>query len=415
MIKKLKCKFILLSMSALFLLLAIIVVGMNIINYNSVVAEADEVLSFLSQNKGRFPIFDEEAPMGEGKNQPPHMQSMSPELPYESRYFSVLLSRDGEVLYTETSRIVSVDSSTAVAYANEVLSGSRECGFADHFRFIRSAEGDTVRITFLDRSRQLDAFRAFLLTSAGIALAGFAVVFLIICFFAGRIIRPISESYEKQKRFITDAGHEIKTPLTVISANADILEMEIGKNDSLTDIKHQTKRLSELTRDLVSLARMEEATSSVPMIEFPLSEIVAESAAPFQNLAQTGEKQFVCHIPPMLSLCGNAKTIEQLVTILLDNAWKYSPKYGEISLELTQQARTVTLTVTNTTEAEIKKDDLCHVFDRFWRADPSRNSETGGHGIGLSVAKAIVTAHNGKITAHSSDAHSFTVTAIFPI
>lgn len=199
--------------------------------------------------------------------------------------------------------------------------------------------------------------------------------------------------------------------MTIINANVDVLEMDMGKNECLEDILQQTKRLTSLTNDLVYLARMEESENSLQMIEFPVSEVVYETAMSFKTLAQSQEKDFICNVQPILSMRGNDKAIQQLVSILMDNALKYSPAGGSISLNFISQSRTLLLTVFNTTQTVINPDDLHCVFDRFYRTDPSRNSETGGHGIGLSVAKSIVTAHGGKIHAHTQDGRSFQITA----
>ncbi|MCH5256825.1 MAG: HAMP domain-containing histidine kinase [Lachnospiraceae bacterium] len=403
MIKKLKIKFIVLSMTSLFILLLIIVAGMNIINYTSVCNEADDILSLISQNRGVFPDFK-----GKGPNRLP--PNMSPELQYESRYFSVLLDASGNLIHVETSRITSVDTSTAIEYAKSVMEKGKNRGFINNFRFVQSHEGNTTRIIFLDHGRKLDSFNRFLIISSGMALAGFIVVFFIISFCAGKITGPIAESYEKQKRFITDAGHEIKTPLTIINANVDILEMDIGKNECLEDIQQQSKRLTTLVNDLIYLARMEEAENSLQMIEFPVSEVVYETAMPFKTPALARNIDFTCNVQPMLSMRGNDKAIQQLVSILMDNALKYSPQGGSISLNFTRQNKILSLTVFNTTQTDVNPDDLKYVFDRFYRTDKSRNSETGGHGIGLSVAKAIVTAHSGKIHASTQDGHSFQIT-----
>ncbi len=413
MIRKLKRKFILLSMLSLFLLLVVIVTGMNLLNYTSVCREADEILTLISQNKGIFPSPGEGAGEGADQNRP-LPPGMSPELPYESRYFSVMLDASGNVVFTETSRIFSVDTGTAIAYAQTVLAQDSAGGFLNDFRFYRRTEGDMTRVTFLDCGRRLDSFYSFLFTSIGMSLAGLFAVFLIITFFAGKIIQPIAESYEKQKRFITDAGHEIKTPLAIINTNIDLLEMEFGENESVTDIRQQAKRLSSLTNDLVSLARMEESEQMLPMVTFPVSEVMEEVAMPFQTLAQAQQKIFSCKVTPMLSMHGNEKSIGQLVSIFLDNALKYSPEGGNISLEFTKRNRSLLLSVSNTSSSEIDPADLPHVFDRFYRTDVSRNSETGGHGIGLSMAKAIVNAHGGRISAQTPDGHTFVVTATFP-
>lgn len=408
MIRALRLKFTALSMAALAVLLVVIVAGMNLLNYNTVIQEADDILSVLSQNRGSFPEFLDEKKGGMPKH-------MSPETPYESRFFSVLLNDDGNVIQTDTSRIKAVDPADALAYAASALQQGRSQGFVEEYRFVCTAEDDTLRLTFLDCGRKLHSFRTFLMASIAMAVVGFVVFSLVILFFSGKLLRPVAESYEKQKRFITDAGHEIKTPLTIISADVDVLELELeGENEWLSDIRRQAGRLSALTNDLVYLSRMEECAEPMPMIEFPFSDVVSETAASFQALAQTQEKDLRCDIQPMLTLNGSEKAIRQLVNILLDNALKYSPTGAAIRLSLMPQGRQMKLTVFNPTETPIPKDDLDVLFDRFYRLDASRSSQTGGYGIGLSVAKAIVTAHGGKIRASTQDGRSLQITAVFP-
>ena len=408
MIRRLKIKFVTLAMASLLALLTGIVGGMNLINYFSVTREADAILSILSQNKGSFPDF----PGNQDGFLPP---GMSPEIPFESRYFSVFLDESYEIISANTSMIASVDETQAKEYAQEVIDKSNTQGFIDEYRFVWKQEFNGYRITFLDCGRKLNSFRNFLLARSGMALAGYVIVFVIVFILSGKIIKPIAESYEKQKRFITDAGHEIKTPLTIINANVDILEMELGKNESLSDISQQAKRLRSLTDDLVMLARMEESEETMPKIDFPVSEVVTEAARPFRTLAIQQGKEFICNIQPLLTLKGNDKAIEQLVGILLDNALKYSPSGGVVAFDLIKQNRSVCLSVLNTANTEIKREQLNHVFDRFYRTDSSRNSETGGHGIGLSIAQAIVTAHGGRIQAMTQDGRSFRITALFPV
>ena len=443
MIKKLQMKFIVLTMSALFAVLFIIITGMNIVNYRSVVSEADDILAVLAQNEGTFPEFKKDPPASENAddndfdkipfkdlepdeerepdslpgNEPKELpKDMSIETPYESRYFSVLLKKESkDVIQVETGRIASVDSEDAIEYAKEVLESEKEKGFMDNFRYICQEEAENIRITFLDCGSRLDSVQNFLLISIAISCFGFIIVTLIIMFFSNRIIRPISESYEKQKRFITDAGHEIKTPLTIINADADILEMDVGENEWIDDIHKQTKRLTELTNNLVLLTRMEESESTVPKIEFPISDVVTEAALSFQALAQTQHKHLVLNIQPMLSIRGDSKGIHQLVTLLLDNAVKYSPKQTEISLSLEQKNKSIQIIVTNISATPLSRENLNLLFDRFYRADSSRNFSTGGYGIGLSVAKAIVMSHSGKIRAVSEDGETLQIQISLPM
>ena len=408
MIKRLKIKYIALALTALLVLLVAIVAGMNLLTYNAIIDEADITLFLLSQNQGAFPD------AGEGIDDwlP---NDMSPEILYESRFFSILINEDGRIVRVETSHIYVVNRLVAIQYAKEALGNNSDRGFLENYRYIRTAEGTDTRITFLDCGRKLGLYHDFVVFSIAMSLLGYAVTAIAVCFFTGKLIRPVAESYEKQKRFITDAGHEIKTPLTIISANVDVLKMDMGENEYLEDIRQQTKRLTGLTNDLVYLARMEESKNPLEMIEFPVSEIVFDTAEPFRALAQIQHKELTCQVQPMLSMCGNDKAISQLVSILLDNAFKYSPEGSHIVLSFEKQGRKLVLTVRNPFITVLTDENLRHVFDRFYRADSSRNSETGGNGIGLSMAHAIVTAHGGKISASSSDGKSFLATAIFPI
>lgn len=406
MIQNLRKKLILISMAAFLSVLFIIISAINIVNYVEVVDDADELLEILSENHGNFPT----------NHTPPGRRQLSPEAPFEARFFSVMLHPDsGEVLQTDTSRIFSVNQETAIAYAKEVFSSEESSGFVEDFRFAVMNDKENIRIIFLDCGRSLNAFYRFLFASITISCLGFSVVFILIAFFSKRIIRPIAESYEKQKRFITNAGHELKTPLTIINADTDVLEMEYGSNEWIEDIQKQTERLKNLTTYLVELARLEETSDRPQKVEFPLSDIVNEAADSFISLAQMQNKILTLQIEPFLSYNGDAKALSRLVDILLDNALKYSPQESEINLTLQKQGTAILLSVRNLSVNRIEKDELARLFDRFYRVDASRNSETGGYGIGLSIAKAIVNVHNGKIQATCDDTITLTITVSLPI
>lgn len=258
----------------------------------------------------------------------------------------------------------------------------------------------------------MGSFRTFLFTVVGVSLIGLLAVLLLLIFLSERIVKPFSENYEKQKQFITDAGHELKTPLTIIDADAEVLEMDIGENEWLADIQMQTKRLAQLTNSLIQLSRMEEQPQ-IEKIEFPISDVVEETVETFQALAKTQNKNLSSRIQPMLSLNGDEKAISQLVTILLDNAVKYSDDGGKIEVTLEKQKNLIRLGVFNTADS-VPKESLTSQFNRFYRADPSRNSRTGGYGLGLSIASAIVASHKGKIQAATQDEKSLLIVVSLP-
>ena len=231
--------------------------------------------------------------------------------------------------------------------------------------------------------------------------------------FAQNIIAPMAESYEKQKRFITDAGHDIKTPITIIDADREILEMDIGENEWLDDIKKQTKRLTKLTNDLIYLSRMEEGTDIKELSSFSLSEVCREEAESFSAVAKKRELEISGDIEESIDINGSEEDVRKLLAILFDNAIKYAKEGTDIGINVRKHGRLATVTISNVAE-NMTEDHCKRMFDRFYRADSSRGSG-GGFGIGLAMAQAIVLSHNGKIGAELSDDKVLSISATFPV
>ena len=432
MIKKLKRKFTVLATVSMLVLMTVLILIMNLANYGSLVSENDAILEVLAEASdpgrgGAMPPDGRGGPDGRGDLDPSDddwdwddwderfgPRGLSPEIPYESRYFTVWANADGDIIAVDLSRIVSVDDASAREYAGKALASSRSKGFAGNFRYLKISDEGGTRIIFLDCGRKLSSFHKFMWTSIITGFAGCVIVFLIFLFAAGRIVRPIAESYEKQKSFITDAGHEIKTPITIIRANADLMEEDFGENECLTDIRNQTERLADLTNKLVYLSRMEEAGSEIVKMDFPVSELVSEIAQSFTAVAAAQRNEYEINVQPDIMMNGAPDEIRQLSSILIENAMKYTTEGGQVGVELSKQKKQIVLSVYNDTENVIPDEELPHLFDRFYRADKSRNSETGGHGIGLSIAKVITEAHGGKISAATRDGKQFVITATFP-
>lgn len=407
LIKRLRIKLIVVSMGSLLFVLVIILGSVNALNFIRLVDQADAVLDILEDNSGLLPKLD-----GLLDHQGEQAYD-SPEVPYESRYFSVLFDQNGNAIATNVGQIAAIDQQQAIDLAYTVWSAGQDRGFVGDYRYTVFDEGSGVRISFLDCGRQLDTCRTFLFNSLLISLLGLLAVCILIILLSGRMIRPVAESYEKQKQFITNAGHEIKTPLAIIEADAGLIEMEQGGSEWLQDIQSQVRRLSDLTGDLIYLAQMEEAETQLSRTDFCLSDLAVELSHSFEGLARQHGKQFSINIQPALTLRGDEKSIRQLISILLDNAVKYSTDGGEIRLSLSRQGHALRLSVYNTASG-VDKADLPHLFDRFYRADKSRNSQTGGYGIGLSIARAVVSAHRGKITALSPNGDSMEVVVSLP-
>ena len=324
-----------------------------------------------------------------------------------------MLDPDGNIASTNIDSIAAVDESGAAAYAQAVLESGGSSGFVENYRYLVHMTDTETYVVFLDCSRSLSNARTFALASIGASLAGLVIVLLLLTLVSGKIVKPFSDSYEKQRRFITDAGHELKTPLTIIDADTEVLEMDCGENRWTADIHRQTKRLTELTNDLITLSRMEEADGINLTEKAALSQIVEEEISSFQTLAAAQKKSLSYEIEPDITIGGDEKSLHRLLSILLDNALKYSQENGKITVTLRAQARTVKLAVYNTT-AGMKRENLPQLFDRFYRTDASRNSRTGGYGLGLSIAASTVKAHKGKIAASTDDEKSLTITVTLP-
>ena len=424
MIRKLRKKFIAAALAAVFLVLLVLIGAINALSYRSLVSDADETLQILADNNGSFPrqMFRAQdrpsdmktPPNGGGGGPSDERRGGSGELAYQSRFFAAWFS-DGCLSRINLDNLASLSEEEAAALAESVYASGREKGFADQYRYCRTACGGETMLVFLNCQRELATFRDFLYASIGISLGGTLAVFLLLLLFSGQIVRPIAESYEKQKRFITDAGHELKTPITIIRADADVLASDLdGENEWIADIRKQTGRLAELTADLIFLSKMEEENPALQMQELSLSELVDETAQSFQSLALAKGKRFSASVAPDLQVKGDEKALGKLVSILLDNAMKYSTENGTVDLALERAGRNARLIVRNSTPP-MEKGDADRLFERFTREDRSRNSESGGFGLGLAIAKAVTEAHGGTIHAESEDGVSLTVTAELPL
>lgn len=409
MIRKLRTRLVVVCMLSLLLVIAVILGVVLATSYQGVVSDADRVLALLAENEGEFPVlkedFDWEA-LG------PRRQSQ--ELGYEIRYFSVLLDETGAVVETDTGQIAAVDEETAVDYAVQILTQDTQAGFLKDYRYLISQEGTDTRVIFLDCGASMVAFRSTLFTSLWVAAVGLAAVLFLILLFSRRLVRPLILGYEKQKRFITDAGHEIKTPIAIIQADSEVLALESGENEWIQDIQHQIRRLSSLTNDLIYLSRMEEDQGRGKFLPLSLSQVVTETAQAFQTMAKSQNKSFTIDVQPGLAMEGEEKALGQLVSVLLDNALKYAPEGGEIALALARQGKYFRLTVENTAQG-ITKELLENLFDRFYRGDVSRDSSQGGYGIGLSIARAVVQAHRGKISAAAKGEDKLLIAVLLPM
>ena len=393
MLKKMRWRFILSAMAAIFVVLFLLLTAMNLWYYKINTENLDETLDvLLDYTRWEMP------PLGEW-NLPSSKHSS--EAQFRTRFFSVVCTTDGVVLQISKDYISSVSVAQAAEYASEVLSGEETSGYRDNYRFAMEESGDRIAVVFLNAETEIQSMRTLLIVSCTVALISYLAIFILVVLFSKRAILPFARNIEQQKQFITDAGHEIKTPLTAIATSADILAME-GENEWVENIQSQTKRLARLVSDLVTLSRLDEANPFPEKTEFSLTDAIWEISESFAAVARAKGKQFSQEIADGLTLRGNRAAICQMVSILLDNAVKYSDEDGVIRLTAVKHYSGTVIEVYNTCHLQ-EDTDINRFFDRFYRPDQSRSTDSGGTGIGLSVARATAEAHGGKISVHSNN------------
>ena len=306
-----------------------------------------------------------------------------------------LMRLDGTENYTED------DAQTMLDY---VLEKGKTDGWYGSLQYFRKDYDRGTLVVFSDRSAEQLLLHKVLLVSILVFLLMEGVVFFLTMILTKRAMRPMQETFERQRQFISDAGHELKTPLTIISANVDILHDEIGENKWLSYIQSQAERMRVLVGEMMNLTKLEMGDKEKDFVDFSLSEAVSGAALPFEGQAFEQEKQLELEIQEDISYHGNPDQIKQLVGIFMDNALKYSKEHGEIRVTLQQVQNKKTLKVYNTGKG-IPESEKEKIFQRFYRSDASRARATGGYGLGLSIAQSIANAHKIRIQVESEYEH----------
>ncbi len=367
---RMKLRFVLLSVAAILILQALIV-GFSVYrSYRQMTLRADKIIRLTDTHPS------------------------SPEIA-DARYFKVSASLADRSFETDLTHTSLVSRGAAINYAKSVIDSKRSRGYIDNYRYLVHRDNDVIHTTFLSRATAIESFRANAASLIYISSAGIVIMAVLLTALSGTVVAPLVRNRQKQKEFITSASHALKTPLTVISADAQLLESEIGENEWLTDIEKQTRHMTEMTHRLVYLARSEERDGQTQKLDFPISDVAEDVLNSYRAVAQREGKQLTYELPTLLSYHGDEKAIRELIEALLDNAFKYSPPQGSINVVLTPEGRGVRFAVENTVE-HADKSQLSSFTDRFYRADGSANVR--GFGIGLSVARAVAENHHGKLT-----------------
>lgn len=408
MTASLQKKFIRTAMVAVTVLMVLMLGGINIANILMVDRQVEKNLLMIAENEGIVPS----APIG-----PPKELDRGPKNEYDtflaSNFFVARFDGAGQLVLLDASRVTSLTEDEAIQMAQRAYDSRSGQGRMGKFRYVvRDSRLMTGRIVvFLDTSGERHSYGQVLLLSVGIGAVCWLLMLLLVRLLSRRAIRPIEENMRRQKEFITNAGHEIKTPLAIIQANTEAMELYNGENKYSRNILTQISRLTGLTNDLLTLARMDEE-KAVAFSEVPLSHLLEESASAFAEPMKLRGITFHADIAPDVYIRGNREQLGQLVSVLLDNAAKYTNQGGAVWLRLQQTDKYLQLSVANSVE-KLPDVPAQKLFDRFYRADEARTQRSGGYGIGLSVAQAIVQAHGGSLSARYEGGNSICFTAQF--
>lgn len=445
MIERIRKRFIHSTIASVLIALILIMGTFNFLAFRSVRVNADLLLDLMAHNGGDFPdripdeykgiiedfggaaSFIDDDPLNsdarirnnEGGLTPGDryrtFSAVTDETPYETRYFSVILNSDDTTRAVNTGRIASVTTADASRYAKSLRSiGASGTGFLGVYRYrVQPVEKGGTMYLFLDCTSDIYNTIYIFILSLMIGLAALLLISLLVVLFSKKAIKPIAESYDKQQKFITNAGHELKTPLAIIDSCTEVLEMTEGENKWTSGIHEQVERLTSMTGELISMAKMAESDLELNKRDLDLSELCRETLEPFGLMAEEQGFGYELNITPDIPFFGNEQTLKQLCSILADNAIKYATPGTTIVMSLRRKGRRVLLSSDNAAEG-IEKGNRGELFERFYRGDTSHSSEKKGYGIGLSMAETITELHNGRISAASEDGQRLTITASFP-
>ncbi|MBR4513304.1 MAG: HAMP domain-containing histidine kinase [Lachnospiraceae bacterium] len=457
MIKTLKKRFVLSSMAAITLLIIVVLGGINVANAVRIRNENDAVLEGLVSMGGERrnmnnpgmnnPGFDpkntdtQSAPDGAGNGGPDSNDSgfgvpgfegqqlpefMQPEGDFgdrrfkekrglfnlnpdedelmSARYFAIRYDSEGNIIYTNVENISSVDEEEAEAIAAKAYASGNLEGKLEGFKYVITISPDRSNnlAIFLDVSKNRRSILYVALISAAVGLLAEIAMLLLVLLLSRKAIEPIAANMERQKRFVTDAGHEIKTPLAIIRANTDAMELHNGENKWSRNIKTQTDRLSGLMKNMLTLAKSDDGTLHIVKEELDLSTLVEDTAAAFYEPAKLKGLKLEPSIEPEITYRASKEQMVQLVSLLLDNSVKYASDKGPIRINLARSSKGVKLEVSNAVDNP-ESIDTNKLFDRFYRADEARTQKSGGYGIGLSVVASICESHHGKAKAVIED------------
>ena len=398
MFRRLRVRFILIASVAVTGILFFLVGALNSVRFLQTTGEIQAVLNILSDNQGEFPSVQATA-------QALDNDRISIDTIYQYRYYSAVFNEDGTVYSSNLNNISNLSQEQALKSAKSVVKQHRKNGIFTiggqyySYQVTRDSKTKHYLAVVLDSTKYLEDRNDFLWVSIRSALYSVIFFIVVISVVSSWAIRPYVRNYEKQKRFITNAGHELKTPLAIISANTELQELMTGENEWTESTKDQVNRLSNLINQMVSLARLEEQPD-IALVDVDFSSLVQKAAQDFKSVAEKAGKDYHIRVQDGIHVKASQDELYELVSILIDNACKYCDEDGQIFVTLTKAKRRkrARLIVSNS-YADGKNVDYSRFFDRFYREDESHNHKQAGYGIGLSMAESLVNLFKGKIAA----------------
>jgi len=323
-----------------------------------------------------------------------HINDIPPKTIDSVEYFVLMADNSGKLL--DVFNNDDLDTSLAQRYIDSIFGDKAVTGMIESLQFCISKKPNGTILVFTDKSAEIKILNKLIKTTVLIGSISFVTLSVLVIFLSRKSIEPVQKAFEKQKQFISDASHELKTPLTIISTNADVLSGEIGNNKWLGYIKSQVDRMSLLVNDLLNLTRLENNSADMTFSEFNLSQAVFNTALPFECQAFESHKKFDIDVDENIMITASERHCKQLFAIFIDNAIKHSDDNGEVKVSLKKNGDKKIFSVYNTGSG-IRDDEKEKIFERFYRSDDSRSRSTGGYGLGLAIAKSIIDYHKFKL------------------
>ena len=398
-IQKLRHKFILITMFVFILVMTVMGACINLSNYYVSEKQIRKVLDYMIEHEGQINRAKDKEE--ENSSRGNYLDEFSPEFALSARYFTATFSKEGKLSDIRTTHVSEYTRENASNYAETAYKRDTKYGRIGNFYFRRGLiSDDNTMIVFLNCTSQIRSYCRILNLTLLVCVAGVFIAFLLVFTFSNRVIQPEIENVRRQKQFITNASHELKTPLAVIRANTEIEEMMNGESEWTQSTMRQVDRLDGLVQNLVMISRAAEQEDRSIMAEIDVSKNVEESVNAYRALAQQDKKELILRITPGIRMLADESKIRQLTTLLVDNAFKYCDEEGtiRITLDTLRKGKTVRLIVANTF-AEGATVDYSRYFERFYREDESHSVDRGGYGIGLSIAESICHQYGGSIQA----------------